>query len=158
MNKFVILIWIHSVYGGCGPGLIKTRSGSCIDCPGGYSCGPHTEYPVLCSKGTYAFQGSSQCCNLNMSCPLGFAVNANDGCSCSKIRCPIEFPHMVFDSSSNAIQCTKRNTMCTPCAMSSMVQNKDSCACVQNKFCHDTLKQAWISFSTNTFVCIPKSV
>jgi hypothetical protein len=152
---FCLLFGIAIVWGKCEVGFTEVPySDSCIPCPKRYRCDGISKYPVECPENTFAIEGSSRCCSINASCPVGFALNANDNCSCSKIQCPPEASIMVYHQNSNEIQCKGGHLRCKPCPYFNMIQKEFDCDCVKYNFCTSYVKQTWFSSINKKFVCI----
>lgn len=155
----------------CPRGWIPTiNTGECIPCPQGFFCNFGIRYPVLCSPGTYSLEGSERCCPKNMTCPVGFAVNANEGCLCTSIECrsslsDLERSHgrekrLVYDKRRNWIICKDEREL-SPCGIGRchdvrMIQYEESCICTRSTRCMNSNLQTqyWFSTFENSFHCV----
>ena len=126
-------------------------NGKCYECPPNFKCTSGLENPIICPPETTSLESSAACCPKSTKCPLGFAVDSNNECTCSSIRCP-KGQSLMSPSSSKNFQCQASNK-CEPCAVG-MVQTPN-CYCFRvNDICSKKGSgSAWKSGS-GAFSCL----
>lgn len=149
---FICVILVHIVSGKCRAGQWPSNQDNlllaqetCHECPPGFECNG-LDIPKQCPPGTRALGSSAKCCQRNLKCPPGFAVD-NDECSCVSLGCP---KGMSLMQSQFRLQCQVTNVQCKPCIGKSMVQN-ENCQCFYVKVCGQG--STFWKYGANYFEC-----
>jgi hypothetical protein len=152
--------------------VVRSLKRDCVPCQSGFFCPLEYQYPKKCDVGMWSVKGSVQCCPRNMTCPVGFAVNANKNCSCTPIECPFSLTESEQNIQPKTLTfnpletgdtlickgivgiCTSQNMKCSDRAM---VQYENNCLCVRRTKCMNAAgenMQYWYSNTDHSFECI----